>query len=203
MALSLKRKRNDSQNSSPIPNQSDTSDLSEDKPLITLNESGSEDDDDDLSGPLLNSDNGSSKRRKSNNNPINDVAITYYCNVLKEASHTGKGKAKAKKPEYVEKLPFALPSSAPYSSLVIQISQRLPCSVLSVPEAEIRWRKAIPKNGDAVLLGGEVGYANALIPKLSTARVGEREVHLYMPKPVAAILVCLYLIYSHLCSDYE
>ncbi|KAE9395468.1 hypothetical protein BT96DRAFT_977948 [Gymnopus androsaceus JB14] len=97
----------------------------------------------------------------------------------------GKGKAKVKKEEYREYPPFVLRSSAPYSSLVVAIAEKLPCSVLSVPESEIKWRKPIPKTGTPVLMGGNTGYCSALIPKLLTSKVGQKEVMLYMPKPVA------------------
>ncbi|KAE9389683.1 hypothetical protein BT96DRAFT_980615 [Gymnopus androsaceus JB14] len=90
----------------------------------------------------------------------------------------GKGKAKVKKEEYREYPPFVLHSSAPYSSLVVAITKKLPCSVLLVPESEIKWRKPIPKTEILAI-------CSALIPKLLTLKVGQREVMLYMPKPVA------------------
>lgn len=86
---------------------------------------------------------------------------------------------------------FADESSALYSSLVVAIVQKLPCSVLSVPESELKWCKATP-----VLMGGEIGYHSALIPKLQATALGQREVMLYMTKPIAEKLVCNFVCFQ-------
>lgn len=128
----------------------------------------------------------------SNNNDTSndDIQVTYYCNVLKDPPPmVGKAKGKPRKDEYKDYTPFVLPSSASYSSLVVAIAQKLPCSVLSVPEDELKWRKATPITTTPVLMGGEIGYRSALIPKLQATAFGQREVMLYMPKPISEILV--------------
>lgn len=132
------------------------------------------------------------KYNTNNDDDSNDdsIQITYYCNVLKDPPPVvGKGKGKVKKDEYKDYTPFVLQSSAPYSSLVVAIAKKLPCSVLSVPESELKWRKATPVTATPVLMGGEIGYRSVLIPKLQATALGQREVMLYMTKPIAEKLV--------------
>ncbi|KAJ7906108.1 hypothetical protein B0H13DRAFT_2274196, partial [Mycena leptocephala] len=120
-------------------------------------------------------------KKKSSDDP--PQTITYYINIPKPPPITSKKRGtKASEDDTLQKGPFSLPISEPYSTLLSAIASELPCRVENINQSKITWKPKKPKNGNKLPLGKDTGY-EAMVTEMEGKAPESRVVLLYMPPP--------------------
>ncbi|KAJ7926487.1 hypothetical protein B0H13DRAFT_1862320 [Mycena leptocephala] len=140
----------------------------------------------------LDSESGSkakpkSKKKKSDDSDVHEppLSITYYISIPKLPPVTSKKRgngSKAADDDAIQKGPFSLPISQPYSALLSAIATALPCRQENINESKIVWKPKKPKNAEKLPLGKAAGY-KVMITEMEEKAPGSRQVLLYMPAP--------------------
>ncbi|KAJ7306928.1 hypothetical protein DFH08DRAFT_824429 [Mycena albidolilacea] len=82
----------------------------------------------------------------------------------------------------IQKGPFSLPVSEPYSALLSAIATELPCRKEHINESKIVWKPKKTKNAEELPLSKAAGY-KAMLDEMKDKAEGSRQVLLYMPAP--------------------
>ncbi|KAJ7741624.1 hypothetical protein B0H14DRAFT_3515295 [Mycena olivaceomarginata] len=132
-------------------------------------------------------------KRKASSESSNDSnvdepppSITYYIFIPKLPAVTAKKRGNASKAagddDTIQKGPFSLPTSEPYSALLSAIATELPCRKEHINESKIVWKPKKPKNAEKLPLSKAAGY-KAMLDEMKDKAEGSRQVLLYMPAP--------------------
>ncbi|KAJ7836154.1 hypothetical protein B0H14DRAFT_2589886 [Mycena olivaceomarginata] len=128
------------------------------------------------------------KKKKSNDSDVDEPppSITYYIFIPKLPAVTAKKRGNASKAagddNTIQKGPFSLPMSEPYSALLSAIATELPCRKEHINESKIVWKPKKPKNAEKLPLSKAAGY-KAMLDEMKDKAEGSRQVLLYMPAP--------------------
>lgn len=127
------------------------------------------------------------KKKKPDDSAVEErpPSITYYIFIPKLPAVTAKKRgngSKAAADDTIQKGPFSLPSSEPYSALLSAIATELPCRKEHINESKIVWKPKKPKNADKLPLSKAAGY-KAMLDEMKEKAEGSRQVLLYMPAP--------------------
>jgi hypothetical protein len=128
------------------------------------------------------------KKKKSNDSDVDEPppGITYYIFIPKLPAVTAKKRGNASKAagddDTIQKGPFSLPTSEPYSALLSAIATELPCRKEHINESKIVWKPKKPKNAEKLPLSKAAGY-KAMLDEMKDKAEGSRQVLLYMPAP--------------------
>ncbi|THV06428.1 hypothetical protein K435DRAFT_773133, partial [Dendrothele bispora CBS 962.96] len=90
--------------------------------------------------------------------------------------------SKTPKEEYIPRAPFSLAADKSYAAFQVGLAAALTCSIFSIQEDRISWRKKAPANSTVVLLG-EGNWFRSMMEEMKSAKEGSRSVMLFMPPP--------------------
>ncbi|KAJ7936405.1 hypothetical protein B0H13DRAFT_2448071 [Mycena leptocephala] len=136
-----------------------------------------------LSNENKNSTKGKKKKVESDDDEP-PPSITYYIFIPKTPAITFKkrsGSSKSADDDSIQRGPFTLPMSKPYSSLLSAIATALPCLPENINESKITWKPKKPQNAAKLALGKTDRY-KAMLMEMED-KGGSRTVLLYMPPP--------------------
>ncbi|KAJ7740895.1 hypothetical protein DFH07DRAFT_778218 [Mycena maculata] len=127
---------------------------------------------------------GKAKKEKAETDDEEPPAvITYYISIPKPAVLKKRGTmSKAADDDSLQKGPFSLLITAPYSSLLSAIATALPCRRENINESKIVWKPKKLKNAEKLPLGKEDGY-KVMISDMEDKAMSAWQVLLYMPPP--------------------